>query len=116
MTAASVETRVRVLRFEKTNGTVLPRIELAISWGTLPSLKYFLCKIARSTKVDSSLGVKSAIESKWRGLVTPPTKGEGNGTEGVEIERTAPTAELGRAAALGKDLRTECIFGIKDTE
>jgi len=80
-TAASVETRVRVLRLLNIIATVLPLREPSRFLGTDPDLMAVLWELALRTRVVSSAGVRSAIERKCRGA-----KGEVAGVEGVELE------------------------------
>jgi hypothetical protein len=80
-TAASVETRVRVLRLLNIIATVLPLREPRRFLGIEPDLMEVLCDEALRTKVVSSVGVRSAMESKWRGA-----KGDVAGVAGVAGE------------------------------
>jgi hypothetical protein len=66
-TAASVETRVRVLRLLNIIATVLPDREPRRFLGTEPDLMALLWDEALRTRTVSSVGVRSAIDSKWRG-------------------------------------------------
>jgi hypothetical protein len=63
-TAASVETRVRVERLLNIMATVLPVKLLRMFLGMDPDLMEVLWEEALRTRVVSSLGVRSAMESK----------------------------------------------------
>lgn len=78
-TAASVETRVRVLRLLNIIATVLPLREPNKLLGTEPDLMEVLWDEALRTRVVSSAGDRSAIERRCRGA-----KGEVCGVEGEE--------------------------------
>jgi hypothetical protein len=81
--APSVDTRVRVLRLLKVMATVRPARELRRPCGISPvDLMPVLCLSALRTSVVSSAGVRSAMDSRWRGA-----KGEVWGVGGVYVER-----------------------------
>lgn len=70
---------MRVERLLNIIAMVLPAKLLSKCVGMAPDLREVLCEEAFRTRVVSSLGVRSAIERKWRGA-----KGEVWGVEGVE--------------------------------
>lgn len=77
VTAASVETRVRVERLLNIIAMVLPE-RAPWSWGgVVPDLMAVLEEEALRTRVVSSVGVRSAMERRWRGA-----KGEVSGVAG----------------------------------
>jgi hypothetical protein len=78
-TAASVETRVLVLRFENIIATVLPVRVPCRELGIEPDLMACLCEAALRTRVVSSVDVRSAMERRWRGA-----KGEVKGLAAEE--------------------------------
>lgn len=78
-TAASVETRVRVLRLLNIMATDFPVRLPRRFLGIEPDLIAVLCEEALRTRVVSSVGVRSAMERKCRGA-----KGEVAGVDGVE--------------------------------
>jgi hypothetical protein len=80
-TAASVETRVRVLRLLNIIATVFPLREPRRFLGTDPDLMAVLEEAALRTRVVSSAGVRSAIDKKCRGA-----KGDVADVEGIELE------------------------------
>lgn len=80
-TAASVLTRVRVLRLLNVMAIVWPSKEFSIDGGIRPDLMACLWAAALRTRVVSSDGVRSAIESRWRGA-----KGEVAGLDTVAGE------------------------------
>ena len=78
-TAASVDTRVLVLRLLKVMATVFP-VKLPINEvGIEPDLIACLWEYALRTRVVSSEEDRSAMERRWRGA-----NGEVGGVEGVE--------------------------------
>lgn len=77
-TAASVETRVLVLRLLNIIATVLPLRDSCTFLGTRPFLISFLCCLALLTRVTSSAGERSAMDRKCRGA-----KGETAGSAGL---------------------------------
>lgn len=68
-TAPSVDTLVRVLRLLKVMATVLPAnaVRKLCGISPVPDLTSSLCLWALRTRVVSSAGVKSAVESRCRG-------------------------------------------------
>ena len=76
--APSVDTRVRVDRFENVIATVLRASELRMEVLIDPDFTACLWLAALRTSAVSSEGVRSAIERKWRGA-----KGDVGGVEGV---------------------------------
>lgn len=80
-TAASVETRVRVLRLLNIIATLLPERELRRFEGMEPDLMAVLWEEALRTRVVNSEGVRSAIERRCRGA-----NGDVEGVEGVGLE------------------------------
>lgn len=105
-TAASVDTRVRVDRFEKVNATVLPRRLFWTAGGVLPDLIADLCEEALRTRVVSSWGVRSAIERRWRGA-----KGDVWGVAGEEYARVVGLRER-RQLFDGLRRRAEAMVGV----
>lgn len=79
VTAASVETRVRVERLLNIIATVLPERAPWRLVGVVPDLMAALEDEALRTRVVSSVGVRSAMERRWRGA-----KGEVRGVAGEE--------------------------------
>lgn len=67
MIAASVETRVRVERFENMIAIVWPFMEVERESGVSPDLMDSLCDRAFWTRVVSSAGVRSAMDRRCRG-------------------------------------------------
>src|SRR5690242_2984392 len=66
--APSVDTRVRVLRLLKVMATVRPASDWRRLRGTSPvALMACLWASALRTSVVSSAGVRSAMDSRWRG-------------------------------------------------
>jgi len=106
-TAPSVEMRVRVDRFEKSRGIVRPARDVlkghaGCSEGEDWDCSAFRCAEALSIKVLSSVGTRSLIERKWRGLVVPAEPGLS-----VDNERLA----VGPAAAA----RIARLRGLEDS-
>ena len=66
-TAASVETRVLVLRLLKGMATVLPVKLPSIDFGIEPDLMAFLCETAFRINVTNSVELRSAMERRCRG-------------------------------------------------
>ena len=69
-----MEIRVRVDRFEKSKGTVLPASDVlrdhdGCEAGEACDCRAFLCAVALSIKVLNSVGVRSPIERKCLGLL-----------------------------------------------
>ena len=67
VTAASVETRVRVLRLLNIMATVLPVREVVSDVGALPALTACLRVAALRTKAVNSLGVNSLMDMRCLG-------------------------------------------------
>lgn len=63
-TAASVDTRVRVERFEKVIAMVRRASEFCSVDGISPVLRAFLWLIALATRVVNSAGVRSAMDRR----------------------------------------------------
>lgn len=80
-TAASVDIRVRVERFENVIATVFPYRADRSSGRLVPLLSAVLCEEAFRMSATSSVGPKSEMERKWRGA-----KGEVSGVLGVAAE------------------------------
>lgn len=108
MTAASVETRVRVERLLNIIATVLPVREPWREGGMEPDLMAVLWEAALRTKVVNSVGVRSAMERRWRGA-----KGEVCGVEGVEEEYVRLDARVTcwRAALAGRRAAIFVVMG-----
>jgi len=104
-TAASVETRVRVLRLLNIIATVLPVKEPRMFLGTEPDLIAVLWEEALRTRAVSSIGVRSAIERKCRSA-----KGEVDGVAGEEYVRFEVLERCWRAALAGRRWVVEGIF------
>ena len=103
-TAPSVEMRVRVDRFEKSRGIVRPardvlRGHAGCSEGEDWDCSVFQCAEALSIRVLSSVGVRSLIERKWRGLVVPREPGLSVDNERLAVGPAA-TARIARLRGL----------------
>src|SRR5436190_4701645 len=106
-TAASVETRVLVLRLLNVMATVLP---VKLPWrlfGIEPFLIVCLCECALRTKVVNSVGVKSAIERKCRGA-----SGDVAGEAALAYVRSCDLNSAPKAAFAGRNVATDAIAGI----
>lgn len=66
-TAPSVLTLVLVLRFENMTAIVLFARAWELCFGADPDLIAALCSKALRTRAVNSFGVRSAIDSRWRG-------------------------------------------------
>lgn len=99
MTAASVDTRVRVERLLNIIATAWPLNFALRAKGTSPALRAVLWEEALRTRWVSSVGVRSAMERKWRG--------EALGVAGVEYARREALESCCRAALAGRS----CVDG-----
>ena len=81
-TAASVDTRVLVLRLLNAIATVLPVNEPINDMGTEPDLIACLCETPLRTKDVSSVGVRSVIDRRCRGA-NGETKGDAADDNGL---------------------------------
>lgn len=79
VTAASVLTRVRVLRLLNIMAMVWPESLPARDAGVVPDFSADLWEEALLMRVVNSAGLRSAIERRWRGA-----KGEVTGWAGLE--------------------------------
>lgn len=80
VTAASVETRVRVERLLNIIATVFPERAPWRLWGTPdPDLMEVLEEDALRMRVVSSAGVRSAMERRWRGAKGEVSSDAGEG-------------------------------------
>ena len=110
-TAPSVDTRVRVLRLLKVMATVLPCSAVGSwpeSWPA-PDLTVVLCWWAFRTSAVSSVGERSAMESRCRGA-----KGDVAGAVGVEERqrrRPGSAARPSRASGIASSRIAYCVYG-----
>jgi len=96
--APSVEILVLVLRLLNIMAMVLPVRAPRRFFGIEPDLMARLWEWAFRTRLVSSVGVRSAIEIRWRGA-----KGDVGGVEGVEYVRTCGRVKLRRAVVAGRN-------------
>lgn len=105
VTAASVLTRVLVLRLLNMRAMVWPDSLPARAAGVVPDLMEALWEEALVRRVLNSVGVRSAMERRWRGA-----KGEVSGWAGLEgvleeeyerLESCLRACPVGRREVLG---------------
>jgi len=96
-TAPSVDILVRVLRLLNIMATVLPVRAPRRFFGIEPDLMARLWEWALRTRLVSSVGVRSAMDIRWRGA-----KGEVAGVEDVAYVRTCDRVKLRRAVGAGR--------------
>lgn len=102
MTAASVDTRVRVERLLNIIATAWPLNFALMAKGTSPAFMEVLWEEALRTRCVSSVGVRSAIERKWRGGAV--------GVVGVEYVRREALERCCRAVLAGRRCADEGIL------
>lgn len=105
-TAPSVDIRVRVLRLLNIMATVLPVRAPRRFFGIEPDLMARLWEWALRTRLVSSVGVRSAMDRRWRGA-----KGEVAGVEDVAYVCTCDRVKLRSAVGAGRNTIVLLLMG-----